>query len=158
MAAETPPHTTRPGGHSAAHRLLTGRYRRRPFGLYAVLVLLFLQGPSLLVSGDQVSDGLARVLPAGQDPTRVAEILGIPVEVIVLVLIVGLWRRRRWAWVGTMLFVGVGLTFGIIQYVRGLPVYGAMLLNVFIAFYLNQREVQAAFERRHPHGPAPPRV
>ena len=128
----------------------TPRRRKRPFGLYAVLVLLALQGPSLIASRDQVRYGLGRMVPAGQDAGQVAEILGILLALIVLVLVVGLYRLRRWAWVGTMIFVGVGLTLGIIQYLRDQPLYGTMLLNVFIVFYLNQRDVQDLFERRRP--------
>jgi hypothetical protein len=115
-----------------------------------VLVLLALQGPSLIASGDQVRYGLGRLVPEGQDAAQVAEILGIPLSLIVLVLIVGLWRLKRWAWVGTMIFVGLGLTVGIVQYLRDQPLYGTMLLNVFIVFYLNQRNVQDVFERRRP--------
>jgi hypothetical protein len=85
-------------------------------------------------------------------------VLGIPVLLIVLALVVGLYRLRRWAWVGAMLFVGIGVSVGIIQYVRGLPLYGMMLLNVFIVFYLNQRDVQAIFERGRPQPPDPPRA
>jgi hypothetical protein len=128
----------------------TPRRRKRPFGLYAVLVLLALQGPSLIASRDQVRYGLGRMVPAGQDAGQVADLLGIPISLIVLVLVVGLWRLKRWAWVGAMIFVGLGLTAGIIQYLRDQPLYGTMLLNVFIVFYLNQRDVQDLFERRHP--------
>jgi hypothetical protein len=128
----------------------TPRTRKRPFGLYAVLVLLVLQGPSLIASGDEVRAGLDRIVPAGQDPGQVAELLTIPLSLIVLVLVVGLYRLRRWAWVGTMLFVGLGLTVGILQYLRDQPLYGTMLLDVFIVFYLNQRNVQDVFERRRP--------
>jgi hypothetical protein len=128
----------------------TPRRRKRPFGLYAVLVLLALQGPSLIAAGDHVRYGIGRMVPEGQDAGQVADLLGIPISLIVLVLVVGLYRLRRWAWVGTMIFVGLGLTVGIIQYLRDQPLYGTMLLNVFIVFYLNQRDVQDLFERRHP--------
>jgi hypothetical protein len=135
------------------------RERRRPFGLYAVLVLLFLQGPSLIAGGHQVRDGLVELLPAGQDPDQAVLVLDTPVFLIVLVLLVGLWRLKRWAWVGTMIFVGIGLSVGIIQYLRGQPLYGTMLLNVGIVFYLNQRAAQDRFARRQAGsaaGRAPP--
>ena len=128
----------------------TPHRRKRPFGLYAVLVLLLLQGPSLIASRDEVRYGLGRIVPAGQDPGTVADLIGIPLSLISLVLIVGLWQFKRWAWAGTMIFVGFGLTVGVIQYLRDQPLYGTMLLNVFIVFYLNQRDVQELFERRRP--------
>jgi hypothetical protein len=37
-----------------------------------VLVLLFLQGPALIISDYQVRYGLGRLLPAGQDPGQFA--------------------------------------------------------------------------------------
>lgn len=146
MTNGTHPPTPAPRGQPVA--VQTPRRRKRPFGLYAVLVLLLLQGPSLIASGDEVRYGLGRIVPAGQDPGAAADLLGISLSLISLVLIVGLWRFKRWAWVGTMMFVGLGLTVGIIQYLRDQPLYGTMLLNVFIVFYLNQRDVQDLFERR----------
>ena len=143
-------HPPTPAPRSPPVAVPAPRTRKRPFGLYAVLVLLVLQGPSLIASGDEVRDGLGRIVPAGQDPAQVAELLSISLSLIALVLIVGLYRLRRWAWVGTMLFVGLGLTVGILQYLRDQPLYGTMLLDVFIVFYLNQRNVQDVFERRRP--------
>jgi hypothetical protein len=128
----------------------TPRRRKRPFGLYAVIVLLLLQGPSLIASRDEVRYGLGWIVPAGQNTGAVADLIGISLSLIALVLIVGLWRLKRWAWVGAMMFVGLGLTVGIIQYLRNQPLYGTMLLNIFIVFYLNQRDVQDLFERRRP--------
>lgn len=60
----------------------------------------------------------------------------------------GLWLMRRWAWVATMIWTGVSLAIGLITYYQGTPNYFSMIFNVLIVLYLNQREVQLAFETR----------
>ena len=124
--------------------------RRRPFGLYAVIVLLLLQNTTLVVDDDQVRFGLANLLPADSDLDRAATLLSVGLAVALLIVVIGLWRLQRWAWVVTMIFVGLGLAAGIIEYFRDQPLYWTMLVNVFIVFYLNQRDVQDVFERRRP--------
>jgi hypothetical protein len=126
------------------------RKRRRPFGLYAVIVLLVAQNFVIAVQPDNVRIGLARFLPEDVDDSTAVRVLSTVLAVAFLTVIVGLWRLKRWAWVATMIFVGIGLTIGIIQYFRDLPLYWTMITNVFIVFYLNQRDVQDAFERRRP--------
>jgi lysylphosphatidylglycerol synthetase-like protein (DUF2156 family) len=126
------------------------RKRRRPFGLYAVIVLLVAQNLVIVVQPDNVRIGLARLLPEDVDDSTAVRVLSAGLAVAFLIVIAGLWRLKRWAWVATMIFVGVGLVIGIVQYFRDLPLYWTMLTNVFIVFYLNQRDVQDAFERRRP--------
>ena len=61
---------------------------------------------------------------------------------------VGLWRRQRWAWFLTMLQLGAFMISDLYSYFTNSPpeTYAwSMLLNVFMVFYLNQREVQAIF-------------
>jgi hypothetical protein len=124
--------------------------RRRPFGLYAVIVLLVAQNLVIVVQPDNVRIGLARLLPEDVDDSTALRMLSAGLAVVFLIVIAGLWRLKRWAWVATMIFVGAGLAIGIIQYFRDLPLYWTMITNVFIVFYLNQRDVQDAFERRRP--------
>lgn len=126
------------------------RRRRRPFGLYAVIVLLLAQNTTLVIDGDEVRFGIAGILPADADLDRAAVALSVALGVAILIAITGLWRLKRWAWVATMVLVGAGLTVGIIQYFREAPLYWTMITNVFIVFYLNQRDVQDGFERRRP--------
>ena len=79
-----------------------------------------------------------------------------PVDIATLVLTlvvnavcaVGLWRRQRWAWFLTMLQLGAFMVSDLYSYFTNSPpaTYAwSMLLNVFMVFYLNQREVQAIF-------------
>ena len=61
---------------------------------------------------------------------------------------VGLWRRQRWAWFLTMLQLGAFMISDLYSYFTNSPpeTYAwSMLLNVFMVFYLNQRDVQAIF-------------
>lgn len=64
-----------------------------------------------------------------------------------VVTAVGLWLGRRWAWVLSMLVVGVGLVMGFYLYWLGDPGYLRLLINVVMAFYLNQGAVRDYFER-----------
>ena len=61
---------------------------------------------------------------------------------------IGLWRRQRWAWFLTMLQLGAFMISDLYSYFTNSPpeTYAwSMLLNVFMVFYLNQRDVQAIF-------------
>jgi len=122
----------------------------RPFGL-KVLVGLLLLGSAIELTS---AGGLVTVLLGGVSLIRlptVATLLGLPVPplvfaVVYVVTAVGLLRLERWAWVLAMLIVGVHMTFDLLRYFAvGDRPYAAMLLNVVVVFYLNQREVQRAF-------------
>ena len=139
---------------------------KRPFGLYAIIILFLLFGvvaafdimrlrlgfSSLLLL--QISayfpeasslSGLPRLL------FRDADVLAFINVVIIFVVVftaVGLWFRRRQAWVTGMVLIGIGLVYNIWNYLEGTPLYVNMLINVFAVFYLNERGVQAYFEQR----------
>jgi hypothetical protein len=68
----------------------------------------------------------------------------------------GLWRGQRWAWVLAMLAVGIGLLAGLAMYVRGDPYYPRLVLNMVMAFYLNQGAVRRYFEHRSEPDPGAP--
>ena len=57
----------------------------------------------------------------------------------------GLWRRKGWAWVLTMVLLAYAMIIDIVNFFTGQPIYVAMLINVIQVGYLNQREVQALF-------------
>jgi hypothetical protein len=128
---------------------------RRPFGLNAIIVLQIL---TVLVCGFALAlVGIVLWMPAGPREVRltieqeigVYEVLMLGFTLVVNVLCaVGLWRRRRWAWLLTMLQLGFFMLEDMYNHFTGAPreeYVWSMLLNVLMVFYLNQREVQAVF-------------
>jgi hypothetical protein len=69
-----------------------------------------------------------------------------------LLAAVGLWFLRPWGWVLMMLVVGTSLGFQLVMYWAGDFNPVRLLIWTVAAFYLNQREVRAIFQRR----PTPP--
>jgi len=74
--------------------------------------------------------------------------VGLAIILVELVIAFGLWHLNRSAWVLIMIQRGVSMAVNLWLYANGEPLYLDMLLSVIIVFYLNQREVQQAFERR----------
>jgi hypothetical protein len=62
-----------------------------------------------------------------------------------LIVSVGLWHLKRWAWVATMTWAGINMAQALWAYWVSDPQYPAMALSVVIVLYLNQRDVQLAF-------------
>jgi hypothetical protein len=80
---------------------------------------------------------------------------GMPLLIVALAMLrivaaVGLWMGSRWAWVLTMLMVGIGLIFSFAVYWLGDPAYLRLAIDIVIAFYLNQGIVRDYFEGRPP--------
>jgi uncharacterized membrane protein (DUF2068 family) len=120
-----------------------------------VIILMLLNAVTLalvaiLVYFDQtgVTSGLLQALLAFRAVDYLASALLVVFAAAMIVIAVGLWRLRRWAWVGTMIVIGVSLASDILSYFHGNPYYGSMVLHVFTVFYLNDRDVQNLFERR----------
>lgn len=133
-----------------SHAVETGR-ERHPFGLKAVIVLLLLQiCTGLLVIAalwyvnQNMFDGVAAVLSV---PGTVLYELGVQSLLVIsrLVVIVGLWRLRRWAWFMMMLLLAYSMATDVVSYFHGTAHYASMLLNVITVFYLNLHEVQTLF-------------
>jgi len=120
---------------------------RRPLGVAVIAVFL-------------LADAVIAVLQlTGDTPvtTQTQTLLDIsdhaPGGVLLLaalraVAAVGLWTGSRRAWVLTMVLVGVGLVLSLYLYVLGDPPYVRMLIDVVIAFYLNQGAVRVHFQGR----------
>lgn len=131
------------------------RAPRRPFGLNAIIViqlllvlfsasLLALAGLVVWLSYTNADESLLIKLDLSFD-----ELVTLALMFVVnLVCAVGLWQRRRWAWLLTMLQLGLFMLSDLRSYFGGAApeAYAwSMLLNVLMVFYLNQREVQAIF-------------
>jgi hypothetical protein len=67
------------------------------------------------------------------------------VTILGLIITVGLWRLKYWAWVATMLWTGTVLASALLLYVQGHPMYLVMVQHIVIVFYLNESHVQNAF-------------
>jgi hypothetical protein len=67
------------------------------------------------------------------------------VTLLGLVIAAGLWRLKRWAWVSVMLWTGATLATALFSYLRGHPDFPPMMVGIVTVFYLNQGEVQRAF-------------
>lgn len=118
---------------------------RRPFGV-VLLTLLWLgyAGVAFLVVL-----GATRVPPAGIVRPFVAfgwlEPAAAVLAAVSLVIAIGIWFLRPWAWVLAMVAAGAGLAFDILGWMNGRPTYVSLLFGIFIAFYLNQAAVRRRF-------------
>jgi hypothetical protein len=132
---------------------------RRPFGLLAIIVIQVLtmlgSGFLLLLVGVGFVFTSRMIGVEGFDPKELNWGLS-PMDILQMVLLfiingvcaVGLWRRQRWAWFLTMLQLGAFMLSDLYSYFTNSPpeTYAwSMLLNIFMVFYLNQRDVQAIF-------------
>ena len=120
--------------------------RKRPFGVMVIVAIhiltfaVYLAGTGV-AAALQISD-VAGFLTGGGDDLGVVS-LGL--NIAGLVLIVGLWRLRRWAWVLLMIRLGISMAVDLLAFYAGTPPYLSMVSNVVIVFYLNQQSVQQAF-------------
>jgi uncharacterized membrane protein (DUF2068 family) len=118
---------------------------KRPFGINAILLLLVLL---VLNNGVDVLRALAGLPPHTFPEVGVLVILMLNVAFVIFyaVLAVGLWQMRDWAWYVAMVASGLSMFFLIWRHFYGGQPYVDMFLIVVIVFYLNQREVKAAFK------------
>jgi len=139
---------------------------KRPFGIYAIIALLLLGVAAAALDIVRVRAGfpslnVQRVAEFLQDASSLAALsnlfirqrdLLILTDIVIIMLltltVVGLWFRLREAWILTMIVIGLGLVFNIWNYLEDTPQYINMLIHVVAVFYLNERTVQLAYERR----------
>ena len=127
--------------------------RKRPFGIYAIIVLLLLNISILFLPGVAAfMEGIGVVLPGFGSlvADQQAMIPSLIIATVNLITVAGLLLLKRWAWVMSMVLAGISMAIGLVVYFEGRPLYVTMLLNVILVFYLNQRDVQATFTRRFP--------
>jgi hypothetical protein len=113
-----------------------------------VACLLLLNAAVLLVGARRGEIDAAELLPLAGAVVGFGPLLAEVAAALVVVVVIGFLALRRWAWIAAMLMMGVALAHGIWLYRHGQPRYLHMALNVATVFYLNQRSVQEAFERR----------
>jgi uncharacterized membrane protein (DUF2068 family) len=122
---------------------------RYPFGLRVIIVLFLVKTIGIitilvLVTSTYLWPDLqiesAALVQSPQ--TLVMYVVLAPLD---LLAAIGLWRRKRWAWVLTMALLAFSMTLDIVSFLRGQPIYISMVLNVVQVGYLNQQEVQDLF-------------
>ncbi len=122
--------------------------RKRPFGVYAIIVLLLLHVLSNSIDLLRVRLGLPPLILPNLEDELTITMLNVVVVAAIVAVSFGLFFLRRWAWIAAMILIGGSLGYSIIHYLGGGQPYVAMLLDVASVFYLNQRSVQAVFEGR----------
>ncbi len=128
--------------------------RNRPFGVIIIILLQLAGVASLLLDIYFASPHLS--IASFLENIQV-EMPPLPAMLIIayqLVVMAGLWFLRRWAWFLLMLQLGLSMGTQLILYFENQPLYIYMLISVITVFYLNQREVQRAFERQPQDGSA----
>ena len=115
--------------------------RRRPFGVTVIAIIQVASaiGWALVTYFDRFNYG------NWLSTLGYYEIAGPVLGVVGLLLSYGMFTLRRGAWVLTMLWAGLNLATSLYNWYQGQPGYIAMVLSVVAVYYLNQREVQAAF-------------
>lgn len=124
----------------------------RTFGVTAIALLLLALAGALAFDTWRGQLDFPALAPFGVPRELAVRALGSAVAALLSLVAVGMWRRRRAAWVATMLLVGALMVLELRWYARGTPRYLLMALSVLIVFYLNLREVQGLFRG----GAAPP--
>lgn len=124
---------------------------RHPFGLRAIIALLILQIVTSIITIAGYWYYNPQWLTVAMSSVEHAKwflYVGLlhPVLIIARVTaIIGLWRRRPWAWFLTMALLTYAMASDIYFYFQGEFSYLSMTLNVVTVFYLNLREVQELF-------------
>jgi hypothetical protein len=119
--------------------------RKRPLGIYIIAALQALNA----LSYEFRAVGVVDTPQVGVIDEWVSGSVATAMMVVGLIVAVGLLRLQRWAWVATMIWVGVGMAGELVFYFYGKETnYALLALSIAQVFYLNLSDVQAAFERR----------
>jgi hypothetical protein len=124
--------------------------QKRPFGLYAIVVLQVLNIASILFDAVRLQLGVSTLSIPNVEDSRFVSVANLVIVLLLIAIVIGLWQLRYWAWYATMLLTGIQLVLGIWRYFHGGEPYLTLLLNALIVFYLNQRELRRIFEPRLP--------
>jgi hypothetical protein len=125
---------------------------RYPFGL-RVIIALFILKAIVIITLLTLGIFVRPLLPV-EDQRELTVLLDSSVVVVTyfvlaplqLLAAIGLWRRKRWAWVLTMVLLAYSMTYDIFNFWEGAPNYLSMFLNAIQVGYLNQQEVQNLFQ------------
>ena len=115
--------------------------RRWSFGLLAVAILRLVDASNYGLNAFQLG-GFGSGLPRIND-VPFTHAVELAFAILTVIGVIGLLAGTRWGWVLTMLLVGAGLLFDLIQYLNGHPVPISLGVHVLTTFYLNQRSVRS---------------
>jgi hypothetical protein len=133
--------------------------RHRPFGLWVVAALRTLHAIQLAAIALGIGNIGIRTIPYAEGTdSGLLRAFYLGGAALIVLGIIGLLAMRRWGWVVTMLLVGFGLFYELVQVYRGRPDDLALLTLVISAFYLNQRSVRALASQAPPPTVAEPVV
>ena len=125
---------------------------KRPFGINVIIILQLINAIIVfaILSAVVAEYGDVKNELSTLDTQEVAELtsnlaLEVFYAVTGLVIAIGLFRMKYWAWIAIMIWTGSRMVGNLIEYFDGYPVYMAMLRNVIIVFYLNQRTVRQTY-------------
>jgi hypothetical protein len=108
-----------------------------------VAALRLLHATELAVIGLGIGNIALRSIPVIESPDMsILRVVYVAIAAIITLGVLGLLAMRRWGWVLTMVLVGFGLFYELIQVSRGRPDDLALLTLVISAFYLGQRSVR----------------
>jgi hypothetical protein len=121
---------------------------RRPFGVavLAALAIFNVVWSFAGIAGFAPAQAGNAVALVGVAPYLLPVLVGF--SAAALLAAAGLWLLRPWGWVLMMLVVGTSLGFQLVMYWVGEFNPVRLLIWTVAAFYLNQREVRAIFQRR----------
>ena len=130
--------------------------KKRPFGVTVIVILQVVNLVLLIITVAfydywlvKLSVTFTQSTPlTTQLITNVYSNIAVDILIIAYMIIVsyGFWHLNRWAWFLTMIQMGISLFINLWRYFNGTSNYLAMTILIVMVFYLNQREVQQAFE------------
>jgi hypothetical protein len=131
---------------------------KRPIGVIIVILGLIILAIELVViavfaatsrSGQSsllpVVGHLEALLQLPVLPRTALVAVSVLLAIALLVIGVGFWQWRRWAWVGVMCLAALLLSANLLASVYGAADYFAMSIAIILVFYINQRDVQRRF-------------
>lgn len=120
--------------------------RKRPFGVLVLIALQIISVLGVILDVAVILLGRPSLYLGTVENFTLLLAFQLLYILYLLVVVVGLWQLRRWAWFIVMVQLGLTMTLELWLYFLDKPVYLGMLVNVIMVLYLNQREVQQAFE------------
>ncbi len=123
------------------------------WGIIVLFLVRLVQVFEPLMRLHVLTDGLITPLTAGMRLTPLGAAVFTSAGYLILslvgvVVLIGFLRVRRWAWVVLMVWTGISLGIGLLEYLYSRPNYLVLASNTIIALALSQVEVQRIFQIR----------